>query len=153
MSFDPNMQLSSNFKLLEFVLSEAAERKGIDNTPPDEIIARLQTLCQAILEPARQQLGPLHINSGYRSPALNAAIGGSSSSAHMIGYAADVVPLAATKLEFAKWVKENCTFDQIILEYGTIAEPAWIHVSCDPRARGEVRRKLVNTGYDLIQLD
>lgn len=98
------------------------------------------------------QLGPLHINSGYRSQALNVAIGGSSSSAHMIGYATDVVPINTTKLAFAKWVKTHCTFDQIILEFGTLAEPAWIHVSADPRARGEVRRKLANTGYDLIQL-
>jgi hypothetical protein len=152
MSFDPTLQLSQHFKLGEFVISETAERKGIDNTPTDEIVDRLRTLCQSILEPARTQVGALHINSGYRSPALNAAIGGSSSSAHMIGYAADVVPLGTTKVAFAKWVKANCTFDQIILEFGTIAEPAWIHVSADPRARGEVLRKLANTGYELIQL-
>jgi hypothetical protein len=152
MAYDPSLELSPHFKLFEFVISETAERKGIDNTPSDEIISRLRMLCQQILEPARQQLGPLHINSGYRSPALNAAIGGSASSAHMIGYAADVVPRDITKIAFAKWVKAHCNFDQIILEFGTIAEPAWIHVSADPRARKEVRRKLANTGYDLIHL-
>jgi hypothetical protein len=92
MAYDPQLQLSPHFKLFEFVISETAERKAIYNRPSDEIIARLRTLCESILEPARQQLGPLHINSGYRSPELNAAIGGSSTSAHMIGYAADVVP-------------------------------------------------------------
>ena len=60
--------------------------------------------------------------------------------------------MGTTKLAFAKWVKANCVFDQIILEFGAIAEPAWIHVSADPRARKEVRRKLANTGYELIQL-
>lgn len=153
MPFDPNMQLSPHFRLFEFVISETAERRGIDNTPTDQIVARLRTLCQQILEPARVALGPLHINSGYRSAALNAAIGGSSTSAHMLGYAADVVPFSTTKLAFAKWVKAHGAFDQIILEFGTIAEPAWIHVSCDPRARKEVRRKLSNTPYELIHLD
>jgi len=153
MTFDPNTQLSPHFKLFEFVVSETAERRGIDNTPTDQIVSRLRILCNQILEPARVALGPLHINSGYRSAALNAAIGGSTSSAHMLGYAADIVPFSTTKLAFAKWIKAHDNFDQIILEFGTLVEPAWIHVSCDPRARKEVLRKLSTTGYVPIDLD
>ena len=69
---------------------------------------------------------------------LNTAIGGSKTSAHCLGYAADVIPLQAERKDFARWVRDNCNFDQIILEYGTPRDPAWIHVSCDPRARKQI---------------
>ena len=144
-------QLSPNFKLWEFVVSETASRRGINNTPQQAHIDRLHTLCKEILEPARQALGPLRINSGYRSPKLNAAIGGSRTSAHMQGYAADVNPLKVSKMEFAKWIKNHCKFDQIILEFGTPSEPDWIHVSCDPNRRGQVI-KTVPGGYAAARL-
>jgi hypothetical protein len=144
-------QLSENFKLWEFVVSETASRDRINNTPQQVHIAHLRTLCQQILEPARKKLGPLRITSGYRSPALNKAIGGSPTSAHMQGYAADVNPLNVSKMEFAKWVNNNCKFDQIILEFGTPSEPAWIHVSCDPRGKQEVL-KTVRGGYARVRL-
>ncbi|HLG16131.1 MAG TPA: D-Ala-D-Ala carboxypeptidase family metallohydrolase [Blastocatellia bacterium] len=152
MSADPNTELSPHFKLWEFTASQTAERKGIDNTPTDVVVENLRTLCQEILEPARVAIGPLRISSGYRSPALNQSVGGSKTSAHVLGYAADVIPLSTTKLAFAKWVEANSTFDQIILEFGTTAEPAWIHVSCDPRARRQVLRILAGTGYVPITL-
>jgi hypothetical protein len=144
-------QLSPNFKLWEFVVSETASRRGINNTPQQKHINRLRTLCEEILEPARQALGPLRINSGYRSPSLNRAVKGSKTSAHMQGYAADVNPLRVSKMEFAKWVKNNCEFDQIILEFGTPSEPAWIHVSCDPKRRKQVL-KTVRGGYAVARL-
>lgn len=128
-------QLSKNFKLWEFVTSQTAARYGINNTPPEAVVSRLRALCHQILEPARQAVGSLQISSGYRCPALNRAIRGSITSAHMQGYAADVIPLSASKLEFANWVKSHCKFDQIILEYGTPSNPSWIHVSCDPKGR------------------
>src|SRR6185436_7541553 len=118
------IKLGPHFSLWEFVTSQTGERQQIDNTPTDEVIANLRTLCTTILEPARAALGPLRISSGYRSAALNAVIGGSKSSAHMLGYAADVIPLSTTKTSFAKWVAANCNFDQIILEFGTPMEPA-----------------------------
>jgi uncharacterized protein YcbK (DUF882 family) len=140
-SIEPdNTQLSEHFKLWEFVTSQTAARHGINNTPPNAVADRLSILCQQILEPARQAVGPLRISSGYRCPALNKAVGGSKTSAHMQGYAADVIPLSASKLEFANWIKFNCKFDQIILEYGTPSNPSWIHVSCDPKGRRQFFR-------------
>lgn len=140
------IRLSANFALWEFVTSQTAERMHIDNTPSPDVVAHLTTLCRQILEPARTALGPLRISSGYRCPALNTAVGGSKTSAHVLGYAADVLPLKATKMVFARWVAEHCTFDQIILEFGTPTDPAWIHVSCDPRGRKQIL-KTVAGGY------
>jgi len=146
MSIDLTTPLSEHFTLQEFVISETAQRKGIDNAPTQEIVDRLRTLCTNILEPARAALGPLRISSGYRCEKLNVAIGGSKTSAHCLGYAADVMPLQATRRDFARWVRDNCKYDQIILEFGTPQDPAWIHVSCDPRARKQIL-KTVKGGY------
>jgi hypothetical protein len=136
MPIDLRQQLSPHFLLEEFIISQTAERRGIDNTPTAQIVNHLRQLCVQILEPARVALGPMRISSGYRCPPLNAAVGGSSTSAHMVGYAADVLPVAASKHDFAVWVRDHCAFDQIIMEYGeSVNNPAWVHVSCDPRAR------------------
>ena len=110
------MNLSPNFTLEEMTQSQTASRLGIDNTPSQAVILRLEHLCETILEPARSQFGPLLISSGYRCPDLNVAIGGSRASAHMTGNAADVIPLAADKLELARWVRSSVPFDQIIPE-------------------------------------
>lgn len=145
-------QLSEHFTLEELTQSQAAARMNLPNVPSAQAILNLETLCDTILEPARAALGPLMISSGYRSPDVNAAVGGSRGSAHMLGYAADVIPLHATKLEFAKWVKRYVPVDQIIEEYGTMDNPSWIHVSADPRLRGQVLRILTGTGYVPVTL-
>ena len=148
--------LTTHFSLSEFVVSQTAERLGIDNTPPEIVVERLTTLCETILEPARAALGPIRISSGYRCDALNKRIGGSSTSAHVLGYAADVVPLEATKKELSRWVNANVGFDQIILEFGVRSmdgEPAWIHLSADPRMRHQVLRIFDGShGYRLIEI-
>ena len=148
--------LTTHFSLSEFVVSQTAERLGIDNTPPEIVVERLTTLCETILEPARAALGPIRISSGYRCDALNKRIGGSSTSAHVLGYAADVVPLEASKKALAQWVHANVGFDQIILEFGVKSmdgEPAWIHLSADPRKRHQVLRIFDGShGYRLIEI-
>ena len=119
------MQLSSNFSLHEFMVSQTAERKGIDMTPDDLIISNLTTLCQDVLQPIRDAAGmPISISSGYRPIALNVAIGGSKTSAHMYGRAADfqihgMGPFTACNLIASLDIE----FDQLIHEFGR-----WIHI-------------------------
>lgn len=149
---DLNQQLSEHFQLWEFVVSQTAERNGIKNIPPKEAIIGLKNLCKTILEPARFALGPLQISSGYRSQELNRLVGGSPTSAHKFGFAADIIPLKVSKIEFAKWVFKNVDFDQIILEFGKEDDPAWIHVSADPRYRRQVLQILHGETYKAVTL-
>ena len=87
------MKMSTNFTLSEMISSQTATRLGIDNTPNDDQIENLKELCEKVLQPVRNEFGPVIINSGYRSPKLNAAIGGSSSTSQhccLNGAAADI---------------------------------------------------------------
>jgi len=146
------MKLSKNFELWEFVISQTAQRKGINNQPSEKQIKNLKLLCERILQPAREAIGPMHVSSGYRCVVLNEAVGGSPNSAHKDGYAGDIIPVTCSKLKLAQWVARNCEFDQIILEFGTKQEPSWIHLSADPRNRRQVLRILKGTGYQPITL-
>jgi hypothetical protein len=128
------MQLSPNFSLSDLVRSETAEERGIDNTPPPEIVENLRRLA-AGLEKVRALLGsPPEISSGYRCAALNEAVGGSSTSQHMQGLAVDFeCPAFGTPLEIADAIaRSGLVFDQCILEYGR-----WVHLSFSdaPRRR------------------
>lgn len=136
-----NDALSSNFRLFEFTTSPTADRNGIDNTPNATEVANLKKLCTRILQPAREALGPLKINSGFRSEALNDLVKGVASSDHRLGYAADVVPADGDTRRLAEWVVKNCPkFDQVILEFGTDDRPAWVHLSAAPSNRKQVLR-------------
>jgi putative chitinase len=129
----PDMQLSEHFNLKEFTKSETAIRKRIDNTPNAVHANNLKVVCEKILEPVRKHYGkPVRINSGYRGPALNAAVGGSSKSQHCNGEAIDFEIDGLPNPELAKWVSENCEFDQIILEFYDPKEgpnSGWVHAS------------------------
>jgi putative chitinase len=129
----PDMQLSPHFKLNEFTKSETAIRKRIDNTPGPAHAKNLKLVCEKILEPVRNHFGkPVRINSGYRGPALNAAVGGSSKSQHCNGQAVDFEIDGLPNPELARWVSENCEFDQIILEFYDPKEgpnSGWVHAS------------------------
>jgi Peptidase M15 len=129
------MQLTDHFSLEEMTFSSTAVRKSIDNTPSSDVVDHLKVTA-AGLEQVRALLGsPLHIDSGYRSPALNAAVGGVPNSAHLTGYAADFIcPAFGTPLEIVKQIQTDGTidFDQLIQE-GT-----WVHISFDPQMRSEV---------------
>jgi putative chitinase len=132
-SVTPDMQLSEHFNLKEFTKSETATRKRIDNTPNAAHAENLKNVCEKILEPVRRHFGkPVRINSGYRGPALNAAVGGSSKSQHCNGEAVDFEIDGLPNPDLAKWVAENCEFDQIILEFYDPKEgpnSGWVHAS------------------------
>lgn len=125
------MKLSEHFHLSEFTTSQTAARRRIDNTPPPAVIRALTDLCVNVLEPVRRQFGPVTVSSGYRSPALNRAVGGSASSQHMYGQAADIECPGVSNHELATWISRNTAFDQIILEFYTPGQPnsGWVHVS------------------------
>ena len=124
------MKLSKNFSLNEFISSETALRRGIDNTPSAEVLANLKALCENIMQPLRDWYGkPINITSGYRSPALNRAIKGAANSDHMRGQAVD---FTLPKEDYAKvfdWLRNNVQFTQIIDEFGF----SWIHISYDAK--------------------
>jgi hypothetical protein len=123
------MKLSNSFNLIEFTSSETASRRGIDNTPSIAVIENLRLLCENVLQPLRDKYGKsINITSGYRSPKLNKAIGGSSTSQHCFGQAADI---QVDKKDYLKvWeILSGLDKDQIIFEFGTKDCPDWIHVS------------------------
>lgn len=129
------MKLSPNFRLDELTFSATAQRLCIDNTPDARITSHLVALA-AGLEQVRVLLGdrPIRINSGYRCPALNKAVGGAANSAHMLGYAADFTCAEfGPPLEIVRALQRSrLDFDQVIQE-GT-----WVHVSFAPTARRQV---------------
>lgn len=139
------MKLSEHFSLEELVFSEVALRKGLDNVPPMTEATNLARLCHTLLEPARELLGaPLRIHSGYRSPAVNAAVGGAQNSAHMQGRAADLVPIDLPLLNaFHALRTSQLPFDQIIQECGP---SGWIHIAVAPAGQSPRREALTATG-------
>lgn len=125
-------QLSENFHLSEFLKSQTAARRGIANVPGKAEIAAMQRLCVKVLEPVRAHYGrPVILSSGYRSPALNRAIGGSSTSQHCKGEAADFEIPGVSNVEVARWMHAYLNYDQLILEFYTPGQPnsGWVHVS------------------------
>ena len=125
------MQLSEHFSLGEMTKSQTALRLGLDNEPQDRERAALIELCEKTLEPIRWHFDrPIIVNSGYRAPAVNRAIGSSDTSQHCAGQAADIEIPGIDNLAVYLWAGQHCEFDQLILEYYT-GEPSsgWVHVS------------------------
>lgn len=129
------MQLSKNFSLQELTKSQQGTRLGLNNTPSDTVINNLQGLVNSILQPLRDMLGkPISISSGYRSFELNTAIGGSRTSEHCFGYAADIEVPGMDNKELFDLIKKNFKFTQLILEFYQegIPDSGWVHVSMNP---------------------
>lgn len=139
------MNLTPNFTLKELIESPTAKKLGIDNTPTEEHLANMKYVCETILEPARAHFGkPVTVNSCYRGPALNKAIGGSTTSQHMKGEAVDFEISGVSNKALADWVSENVEFDQVILEFFNPAEgpnSGWVHASV--KKTGNRKQKLV----------
>jgi len=128
------MKLSEHFTLYEFTRSQEAIRRGIYNQPNAEQLENIKALVDNILEPIRIHFDkPVSISSGLRLPALNIAIGGSSTSSHMNGEAADFEIYGIDNFRLARWIADNCpAFDQLILEFyneNVDMNSGWIHCS------------------------
>ena len=129
------MNLTRNFTLEELVKSETALRKGLDNTPDEGSVKNLKALAENVLQPVRDAFGKgVKVNSGYRHPDVNAAVGGSRTSDHCKGMAADIEIPGVANHELATWIEQNLKFTQVILEFYTkgIPDSGWVHVSYDP---------------------
>lgn len=117
------MKLSSHFTLDELTQSQTAVRKGIDNTPAPAVVGNLARLAGVLEQVRAAAARPISISSGYRSPALNKAVGGSATSAHVLGLAADITASGMTAKQLAVAIRDaGIEVDQIIWE-GT-----WVHV-------------------------
>jgi zinc D-Ala-D-Ala carboxypeptidase len=125
------MKLSKNFSLAELTKSETAIRRDIDNTPSDEVVSNLTTLCNMVLQKVRDSHGVVTVTSGYRSPELNKAIGGSTTSDHCKGLAVDFEVPGLDNKQLALWIQDNLIFKQLILEFYNEGEPnsGWVHCS------------------------
>jgi hypothetical protein len=138
------MQLSKNLALAEVMRSETAKRRGISNMPTPEHIENFKKLAEKVFQPIREHFGvPIHISSGYRSSALNKAVGGSSSSQHCSGEAIDIDMdgSSITNKQIFDYIKDNLEFDQMIWEFGTDKNPDWVHVSYE--STGKQRKQIL----------
>jgi hypothetical protein len=129
------MNLSANFTLKELTKSDTATRLGIDNTPDEAVIESLKLLCENVLQPVRDHFGKsVTVNSGFRSSETNQATGGSKTSDHCKGQAADIEIEGISNPDLAHWIMDNCDYTQLILEFYTQGQPnsGWVHVSFDP---------------------
>ena len=126
------MKLTANFSLAEMTKSETALPHDIGNAPDADQIENLTILCERVLQPVRERFGlPVRVNSGFRSVEVNIKAGGSETSDHCKGMAADIEIPGVANAELAQWIVDTLDFRQVILEFYTPGIPTsgWVHVS------------------------
>ena len=124
--------ISKHISYKEGVKSNTATRLGIENKPNEEQLKNMKLLAEKVFEPLREEVGgPIKVNSFFRSPELNKAIGGSTKSQHCNGQAIDIDDTFGYKknAEMYYFIKSELDFDQMIWEFGTDGNPDWVHVS------------------------
>ena len=144
MDREEDVRLAKNFTLNELIKSSTADRMGLNNWPQDDgVLVNLTNVANHILQPVRDEFGPVRVNSGYRGPELNKAVGGSSKSQHCHGEAADFECSRIGNYTLAKWISENLEFDQLILEFYEQGKPSsgWVH--CSYKTDGNNRNKIM----------
>ena len=138
------MNLSQNLTLEEVTKSSTANRLNIDNTNMTvDVLENLKSLAENVFQPARDQLGPIRVSSGYRSPELNKAIGGAITSQHSKGEALDLQGINFENSKLFGYIKDNLEFDQLIWEFGDDDNPDWVHVSY--KKNGENRNMILKS--------
>jgi zinc D-Ala-D-Ala carboxypeptidase len=139
-------RISHHISYAEGVKSAEAIRLGLNNEPSAEQLAAMRLVATTCFEPLRKHHGkPIGISSFFRSAHVNKAIGGSRTSQHMAGEAididADTFNNGITNADIFHWLRANVPFDQLIWEFGTDAQPAWVHISYRAlNNRGQVLR-------------
>lgn len=125
------MKLTEHFALEEMTVSPTAKKLGLRNTPTPEHIENMRYCCEKILEPVRAKFGPVTINSSYRAPLVNKAVGGSKTSQHVNGQAIDFEVKGVDNKKVADWIGDHLDFDQVILEFYTKGDKnsGWVHAS------------------------
>ena len=145
------VRVSKNFTIEELTASTTAIRNGLSNKPPKKALIAITTLAQKVLQPVRDRFGPVKVNSCYRTPEVNALIGGSKTSSHCCSEddhgnvyksAADieVFDVEVSNLELAMWIRDNLKFSQLILEFYRESKgphSGWVHVSYDLTGNNE----------------
>jgi hypothetical protein len=130
-----NIKLSNHFTLAEFCNFS----KYPDNLPTPQVVFNLKYGCQYLLEPARREVGPIIINSGFRNPRVNALVGGVNNSQHLLGQAADIRPKDPRQFQrLVDFLRANEYTDQLLTGNG------WLHISWCPFA---APRHYVRIGY------
>jgi len=144
------MKLSKNLSLDEVIKSNTAIRRGIDNTPSEEHLENLKYLAEKVFQPIREHFGvPIYISSGYRSQALNEAIGGSPRSFHSHGMALDLDQDGRNKgvsnADVFYFIKDNLQFTELIWEFGDENNPNWVHVALAKGRENEKNTKIAQS--------
>jgi len=135
------MKLSENFTLAELTDTDT----GLPNNPSQDEIRNLKLLVQKVLQPVRDKFGVINVTSGFRSPGVNSAVGGSATSDHVHGRAADIQ--CEDMATVFKYIRKNLPFKQLIWEFGTDAQPKWIHIAYDANNnKGEVLKAIKKGG-------
>jgi len=122
-------RLTANFTLAELTKT----RFALDNTPSAAQVENLRTLCEKVLQPLRDAVGPVNVTSGYRSKDVNTLVHGARNSDHLYGYAADLQSPDGNHRKIYDWLKTHAMFTQLIWEFGGDANPQWVHVSYNPK--------------------
>jgi hypothetical protein len=149
------MKLSKNFSLDELTASNTAIKNNIDNSASPDIVDALQELVTNVLQPVREKFGPVTITSGYRCDELNRAIGGSTTSDHSYGRAADFEVKGVDNRVVAIWITENLPYKQLILEFYNDGETnsGWIHCSYDKDNNKKQKLKALKDGKRTVYVE
>ena len=143
------MKIGKHFTVAELTHSQAAARKGLKNDPDAAALESLHLLVRNVLDPLRESLArPITVSSGYRSPLVNRAVGGASSSQHVLGQAADIVVPGMHVTEVVACIRAlGLPVDQCLEEFGS-----WVHVSYSPRHRRQFLR-VRRTGAGIVKYE